>query len=616
MLSPISVPKRQTGALPIEQWFERPGWDPVPPAEAGASVAKRGLTLVLGDLGHDGAAPTLADALVARLSKLGPMLAVGRGERFRAVADPAAGVEAAWTAAPGAVLDPTSSADAEGLVAWLARSERWPRRIVVAWGVEHSDPGEQKIEASLQRGLHSLLVVGRALARSGDRRPLSLIILTAGAYNVDGGELADPGLAAALGPVRVLPLELPHMSVRQIDLQADAAATAGAARARLAAQVLAESEAADEAPLIALRGGVRWMPSLEPLELPETAGRGAFRREGVYLITGGLGGIGLAVAEHLAATERAQLVLVSRTPAPARERWVELVRDGDPGAPEVRVAAALQRIEALGGRVSHYAADVADRDALRAIREQLIAAHGRLDGIIHAAGVAGGGLVEVRERADIDRVLAAKVDGTLAVADTFADLAPDVMVLCSSLTSFVGGVGQIDYCAANAFLDAYPDSGLPLSDRTLVINWGGLLGSGLWIPREGDVGMPMPDAVAALRRALGAGPRPRIVIAPVRVGDARPWLPARRHPALAGRKRASLAERLGALWAEMLGEPSVPPDGDFFALGGNSLLAVELLWAVADVIGIRLPMQLLIENPTPAGASRAIEAHESGPGRR
>ncbi|MGO9956734.1 MAG: SDR family NAD(P)-dependent oxidoreductase [Solirubrobacteraceae bacterium] len=597
MLSPTSAAKRQATSLPVERWFERPGWDAVPPAQARAAAAERGLTLVLGDLGADAGAPTLADALVARLRERGPVLAVGQGEHFRPVDDAAA------------LFAPAAVADAEALVAWLARSERWPRRIVVAWAVERDGcPGGA---ASLERGLHSLLALGRALARSGDRRPLSLIVLTAGAHNVDGSEPADPGLAAALGPVRVLPLELPHLTVRQVDLHADAAATAGAARARLAARVLAELDADDDAPLVALRGGVRWMPSLEPLELPEAAGAHAFRPEGVYLITGGLGGIGLAVAEHLAATERARLVLVSRTPAPARNRWAELVRDGDPDAPEVRVATALARIEALGGRVSHHAADVADRDALRAVRAQLIAAHGRLDGIVHAAGVAGGGLVEVRERADVERVLAAKTDGTLALAETFADLAPDVMVLCSSLTSFVGGVGQIDYCAANAYLDAYPDSGLPLSDRTLVINWGGLLGSGIWIPREGDVGMPLPDAVGALRRALGAGLRPRVVIAPVRVGEARPWLPAVRRAALAASERASLAQRLGAIWAEMLGEPSVGPDADFFALGGNSLLAVELLWAVADAIGIRLPMQLLVENPTPVGAARAIEAHQS-----
>jgi phthiocerol/phenolphthiocerol synthesis type-I polyketide synthase E len=603
---------RQASGLPLERWFATPGWQPVAPAPPRVGEPDDRPRLLFGDFGDAGdfagdnprdgrATPTLAGALLAEFRRLGTAIAVGRGERF-APRDGDGGE-------PEAVLDPQSLSDAEALVAWLAGGGRWPRHIVVAWTPAAGVPGAAD---SLRRRLHPLLALGRALARGRDRRPLSLSILTAGAHDVDGSETPDPGEAAALGAVRVLPLELPHLAVRQIDLGADAMTATGSSLARVAARVLAELEAESPPPLVALRGPVRWLPSMKPVELPGSVGTAGFRPRGTYLITGGLGGIGLAIAEHLAETEQARLVLLSRSPAPAREMWSELVRQGDPTAPEVRVAAALQRIEGWGGHVTHHVADVADPEALDAVRGTLDAGHGGLDGIIHAAGVAGGGLIEVADPSEVDRVLAAKTVGTVALAGAFADLRPDVMVLCSSLSSFVGGVGQFGYCAANAFLDSYPGSGLPLSDRTLVINWGGLLGSGMWVPREDDVGMEMSDAVQALRRALGAGLRPRVVISPVPIESARPWLPVVRRSSSADAP-TDLAERLAGLWARVLGEPSFPADGDFFALGGDSLLAVELLWSVADEVGVRLPMQLLIDHPTPVAVARAVEAHHAEP---
>jgi phthiocerol/phenolphthiocerol synthesis type-I polyketide synthase E len=134
----------------------------------------------------------------------------------------------------------------------------------------------------------------------------------------------------------------------------------------------------------------------------------------------------------------------------------------------------------------------------------------------------------------------------------------------------------------------------------------------MWVPREDDVGMEMSDAVQALRRALGAGLRPRVVISPVPIESARPWLPVVRRSSSADAP-TDLAERLAGLWARVLGEPSFPADGDFFALGGDSLLAVELLWSVADEVGVRLPMQLLIDHPTPVAVARAVEAHHAEP---
>lgn len=601
MLSPVASEPyaRQQRALALEHWFELPEWEPAPPAAGPLRRDELDPCLILGG-------GAVARALAERLRGAGcETVLVERGSAF-ALRGPAALPDGGWGAA--ATVDPESAEDHVELLRWSAQRGRRPRRIVVAWTLGAAACG--RIDRALSRALHPVLALAQAIARDHDRRPLAVDILTAGAHDVDGSEPTDPALATVLGPTRVIPLELPHVSVRHVDVRPELH------HAEAEIEALAAELAAEPAPpVVALRGQVRWLPSLRPLELPAPADGQPWRRGGSYLITGGLGAFGLALAEHLARSAQARVALVSRTALPPRQVWDELLSDPDDDPRLASVLAAIGRIEAAGGAVAVHAADVADREAMSRVRREVLAQFGRLDGIVHAAGVAAGGLVESRPRHDIERVLAPKVEGTLVLAQVFADQALDFYVLCSSLTSFVGGVGHVDYCAANAFLDAFPRSEWPLADRAVTVNWGGLLGSSMWIPREDDVGMELSDAVRALERALAANVGPRISIAPVHVEDARPWLPSRAEQgggtgsgAPPERSLAELEARLAELWAEALELDEVPLDGDFFELGGNSLLGIELLWRLADELGFRLPMQLLVEAATPAAVARAIEA--------
>jgi phthiocerol/phenolphthiocerol synthesis type-I polyketide synthase E len=584
MVSPVTShqTKRHVEALPLEHWFELPEWEPAPPASP-PDADELGLTVVVGD-------GELARELYAQLRALG-------AEALAAGTRPPAG---------GLTVDPVAPADYTRLLERIADRGDRPARIVLAWAPDparHPDP----VEAGLHAGLYPAIALAQAVAAGHDRRRLTIDIITAGAHDVDGTERTDPALTTVLGPTRVIPLELPHVAVRQIDVEA------GADPRRVSERALAEFAHSPAAALVAHRGAVRWLPSLRPVTL---AGDGAspWRRQGVYLITGGFGGLALALAEHLAGTFAARLALVARTPLPPREQWERSFADGDSDT-RARIA-TVRRLEALGGVVSVHTADVADAAQMTAVRDTVLARFGRLDGIVHAAGLAGGGLTEVRRPDEIRQVLAPKIAGTLVLSEVFGALPLDFLVLCSSLTSFVGGIGQVDYCAANAFLDAFPRSGRALADRTLAVNWGGLLGEGMWIPHEDDVGMELEEAVEALGRALGADLGPRISIAPVRVDDARPWLPdaaqgagpERERPEVERARGAELERRLAQLWAQTLELEEVPGDGNFFALGGDSLLGIELLWKLADELGFRLPMQLLVEAGTPAAVAQAIEA--------
>ena len=201
--------------------------------------------------------------------------------------------------------------------------------------------------------------------------------------------------------------------------------------------------------------------------------------KGVYLITGGLGGIGLALAESLARSHSARLVLVGRSAFPPREEWdswPRLHHSHDEIADKI---SAIRSIEKAGGEVIVLAADVTDADAMRRVIATARERFGRINGVIHAAGVLEDALIVKKEAASASRVLAPKVKGTLVLESVLADDPPELFVVMSSVSALLAPPGQVDYAGANAFLDAFAAARSSSDRLTISIQW----------PRWRDVGL-------------------------------------------------------------------------------------------------------------------------------
>ena len=436
-----------TTPAPIEEWFAVPTWRQLPMDPQRAPLP-RCLVFVAGPRG---------EALVARLR--------------------AAGTDVTTVQPPGVLEDYGALLEAFG--------DRLPDRIVHALTLDETEPGAGTWEIQ-DRGFFGALRLIQALAAAGRADGLRLDLVTTGTADAPGALLAHPEHATLAGLARVLPQELAALTVRLID--ADPADLDGLA---------AELSRPDGPAEVVLREGRRWVLDFAQVSLPAADQGGGIRPGGRYLITGGLGGIGLTLAEDLARHGSAGLVLVSRTGMPPREAWDTVLAEEGPPGRTGRAIAAIRRMEHAGATVLTLAADVTDPDALRRVREAATAALGGLDGVVHAAGVPGGGLAEVKERGDALAVLAPKLAGTLALRDAFADLPLDFVALCSSVTAIGGGLGQVDYCAANAFLDAFARSAHGMrAARVVALNWGG------WL----EVGMAAEVAAPALLRRRSPGP--------------------------------------------------------------------------------------------------------------
>lgn len=376
------------------------------------------------------------------------------------------------------------------LVRDLLASGRTPSTIVHLWSLTVDDshrPGSSAFHEAIERGFFGLFFLGQALIAEQVTEGVEVLCVTNGAVSVDGEGVAFPAKALALGAVRTLPRELTGSTARLLDVDLAQRTTGWFAKTdtvessvrAAAAAVVAELDDRSEAGVHATRGGERF----EQVLTPSTLGRGdAFtpRANGAYLVTGGLGGIGLTLAKRLATLPGARLALVGRTALPERESWDEwLAAHGEQDATSRRIA-TVRDLERLGATVLAVAADVTDPQSLRTALERVRDGFGALDGVFHAAGVVDDGLLATRAVHEVEAVLAPKVHGTVALSGAldavFGDARPRFAVHFSSTSAQIGAAGQIDYAAANAFLDAWversPASEQPRATFETAVAWG------------------------------------------------------------------------------------------------------------------------------------------------
>jgi len=319
-------------------------------------------------------------------------------------------------------------------------------------------------------GFYGLLSLAQALGTQDRAHRVRLAIVTSNLQDVTGEEVIFPQKASALAFCKVIPKEYPNLSCCSIDV---AVPELDEQRERIADQLASELLSNRTDSIIAYRGKHRWVQSFDAVRLPHPKGHPKRLREsGVYLITGGLGAIGLSLAEYLAHAVRGKLVLIGRSPFPARDEWEGKLAGADGGDQVSKRIRRLQAIESLGSEIFLASADVTSEKQMRDVVAQTRRRFGQINGVIHAAGIPGGGLIQLKTLEMAAPVLAPKVQGTLVLEQVLKDEELDFFVLCSSALAIVGALGQVDYCAANSFLDAFARGrNSSRSPLTISINW-------------------------------------------------------------------------------------------------------------------------------------------------
>ncbi len=550
------------------------------------------------------------------------------------------------------IIQPRSPGDYVELLSRLEKQGWEPTKVVHLWSVtadEVRDQDEDFLEQTLDVSFYSLMFLAQALGGMASGYQLSVV--TSHVQPVIGNERIIPEKTTVIGPCKVIPQEYARVTCQCIDVVWPGAGSWQAEA--LLVNLLGELTADVSNNTIALRGHQRWVQNVEPIPLPKVTEQTLpqLRPQGVYLVTGGLGGIGLAMAEYLAQTTQAKLILTGRSGLPAREKWEQILAADDGEYGVGRKIRCVQQLESLGAEVLVVAADVADEQQMKAAVDQAVARFGTIHGIVHAAGVPGVGLIQLKTVEAATAVLAPKVMGTLIMDRLLQNAGIDIdfLVLFSSVSSFMGGgVGQIDYCAANAFLDGYAQRHMGSKRQVTSINWGewkwnaweeGLDGFDAQLQeslREGRerFGIGFEEGQEAFARILSSR-QPQVIVS---TQDFRHLVEASRHYSveslleLARLSRESrpkhprpalgtsyavpgsdLEQKIADIWSNLLGITEIGVNDNFFDLGGNSLIGIDLISRLQkELNGVKIFAHTLYEAPTVGLLARFID-HDQQP---
>jgi len=598
----------------LDKWFYTPTWKQQPLVAAPLAAMQSHTWLVFCDeMG-------VGTQLIQQLQVGGhTVIQAQAGTEFSRTSD--------WTY----TLNPQRAEDYQLLLQDLQAHQLAPDQVIHAWSLL-VDPATA-LEEIQARGFYSLLFLTQALAEQNGSAPLTLQVLTQGLYSVTGSETLIPEQATILGPCQMIPQEYPHITCRVIDLGLSTE------KANLSASFIQELIQSSDETAVAYRGRYCWVKRYDQVSLPAVdALSNCLRSQGVYLITGGLGGIGLTLAKYLAETVQARLILLSRSGLPDRQEW-----NCEELPAKVRATIkTVQELESFGARVQVIAADVSDVDSVQQAIAQGVAKFGTIHGIIHAAGVPGGGLMQLKTPEAAAQVLAPKLQGTRCLRQALQGMNLDFFVLCSSLTAIVSELGQVDYCAANAFLDAWAQAQSNL--RAIAINWDTWQSVGMAVQttvpdvlqqrRHNDLalGIAPAEGVEVFQRVLQSQ-LPQVIVSTQNLEaaiaasreQARQAVATLTTPsaATAVQQPRSLAaayvapgnpmeQQIAQIWQELLGVHPVGVHDNFFELGGHSLLAVQTVSSLRDAFQVELPLRvLLVEAPTVAKLAGAIASRQA-----
>jgi non-ribosomal peptide synthase protein (TIGR01720 family) len=632
----------QQGRAKLEKWFYVPVWkQSVGQRRQGTSEASGQKWLVLRE--ESG----VSDELVAQLEAAGAdVVSVRRGREYELEEE------------KRYVIKGDSREEYERLVAELEERGWRAERVVHLWSVTNKDEERieegrlEKLDRMQERGFYSLLFLAQALGKQilsesleeeKKADPLQITVVSNNMQSVSGEEELQPEKATVLGPCRVIGQEYPRINCRSIDVVLDERRPAAIVK-----QLLDELLSENTERIVAYRGRYRWVQVYEHVKLDHRAMPVRLRKHGVYVITGGLGGVGLVLAEHMVEVAQAKLVLISRSAFPERtqwEQWLESHEENDSVSVKIR---KLQRLEEHGGEVFVAQADVANSDQMQKVWAQARGRFGSLHGVIHAAGNPPEGLIQLKSREKAAEVLSPKVRGTVVLDSLCRNEGVDFIVLCSSLSSILALPGRIDYCAANAFLDAYAHSkNIDGNTFTVSINWDGWeeVGMGTNSTLRSDAlngeysveGMLSSEGVDVFDRIL-SGDLPQVVVsvvdlpARVRRHDAitaeasleklkqqRTILPTHARPHLRNEyvaPRNEVEQIIAGIWQSLLGIDQIGVEDNFFELGGDSVQSIQII-ARANQAGMQLTPKQVFEHQTiaelaaVAGKGKTIAVEQS-----
>ncbi|MCZ6701571.1 MAG: type I polyketide synthase, partial [Ignavibacteria bacterium] len=371
----------------------------------------------------------------------------------------------------GYTLNPNNPEHYQQLIDDLIKKDFSPTAFVHLWNLTN-----QKYEVAdkntITSSFYSLLYLAQAIGQAGLENEISVSVISDNLHEVETGDIVEPVKSLLLGPVRVIPLEFNNVRCQSIDINLQE--LDNNSNSDIINYLLSELTNPSNENIIAYRGNKRYIESFEQVLINPVSDSGNILHDnGVYIITGGLGGVGLAIAKKIAQTVKAKLVLLSRSSFLNEEEWNNWLKNNNNENETSLKIRQIKNLKSLGSEVMILSANVAEEDQIEEMIVKVKERFGQINGVVHSAGILNDGIIQLKTKEVVESVFSPKVKGTLLLNELLKDENLEFFVLCSALSTATGSLAQIDYVSANAFLNAFAHQNSAKNKvNTVAINWG------------------------------------------------------------------------------------------------------------------------------------------------
>lgn len=506
------------------------------------------------------------------------------------------------------IVNPLSSADFIRMMADLQQDKIFITDVLYGWGMAVNTSVLKLSDTEPEIHLVYLSIIRTAQALAGVKwlSVASFIILSDSLHCVTGDEKISPAQSLMLSVVNVLPQEHP-MRCSNIDVQLSEG-NMDLTAVKVMAEIRYQAHGADR--VVAYRRGKRWIQCYQKNAKRIIGKSTSLKQGGVYLITGGLGGVGCILAKYLLQKYNAKLILIGRTK----------IQEGNLAENGKEANKRYRDLKSLSDNVKYYSTDVSDLTSFTRTVHDAALAFGPIQGVIHTAGIIDAGYFELIE--DISEVkalemLAPKIAGIQNICQIFRDRNLDFVWATSSLASVLGGLGYTAYAAANLFMDSYIASisaefpswkslclgelaidsqpsetkyaGLKPSEITDLFEWSLSQEVPVIIEAKGNLDARIHEVYSVRRSLSQQGTTEKTSRhKTVRPGVSTDFAAAENQT----------EQKLQNLFEDFFGLESVGVMDDFFELGGDSLKAMMLVKRIKQEFSVDLPLTDFLMRPT------------------
>lgn len=534
--------------------------------------------------------------------------------------------------APGRFKIAVDSKEDYGLmIAAMKKDDSFPVNVIHLWTLDnnHVGYGDAFFDEKQTCGFYSLVLLTQALVRTQIKDKVKIQVVSENLMQVQGIDPLVPENSTILAFVNGVGQEHSNIYCQNIDLVVPFEGSP--VRNSLISRLIKEISYPMPENHIAYRGDYRWVVSFEKNHRETSTTQNLTLREGgVYVITGGLGHLGLYTADYLTDIKGIKIALIGHSDFPAKKDWEKHLDSDDNHSVSDKINKIL-KLEQKGAEINVYTADVSDESAMESAFSQIEQDFGDISGIFHAAGQLGQSSFKKIAQLDLDmceKQFTSKVYGSYVIGKILSKRTPDFVMLYSSISSITGGVDYTLYAAGNIFMDYFSQKQTKnFSFPWISVNWDG------WKTSENqnlDFLIQREEGKSVFHKIFSQKLTSRVIVSTIDLFERLKKIQDKSLQffddnesmtvSLSGQKAYKarfvgpgndIEKRVCDIWKEYLGVEKISVHDDFFEMGGDSLLAVRLIARLDKMYPNLFTEKSIIERPTIAGLSEIVSQQKS-----